>query len=674
MKMLIKTIMLTFLFLNISEAQQLVEIKKANMHPEAPIYEDSNGIHYSTLVRFESDEKITDLGKDNSKFKEDKILKQQIKLALKDIRKNYGDFTISKTFPNAVWGDTVRKNKRTGKTVNILDLSQIYDITFQEPVPIDEIIHLLENTPNILYAEGPLEYYFAISPNDTYYAEQYNWAYNVMNAEDAWSMTTGSSNINIGIHDYFPYGDTLHIELQDKAVWIDTMTYYGGHGALVAGIAAGETNNNQGIASLGWNCSLSLAQHIPFRNIDDLVVDGAVDIINFSWYTTSYSPPLAKYCRNALLSGVILVAATGNDENTPPFQAYPAAYNFGEDGEVLAVSTTILDSGEEIRKVGFNYAPGTNPLTDSTAYFDFAAPSGDVMGLSWYYSDQYDLYTQPGTSVSAPFVSGLIGLMLTLDNTLEVDEIKDILKKTTDLVGTDSYDANNWNRYLGYGRIDAANALNVVSGNPSKPRGLAVIDHNDHPCLSWDANPEGNIAGYYIYRQENSSAWQQIDYVSAPTTAYMDTDVDTQYPTDDYSYKLKAKDTSNNLSTYSLTVTIEGQMPKRGGEDTDNDNVVPAVFCLEQNYPNPFNPTTMISYSLPENSNVTLKVYDIMGREIKTLISGNQQAGNHNITWDGTNQNGEHVSSGTYIYRFTALSPKSVKEVFTQSGKMLLIK
>lgn len=116
---------------------------------------------------------------------------------------------------------------------------------------------------------------------------------------------------------------------------------------------------------------------------------------------------------------------------------------------------------------------------------------------------------------------------------------------------------------------------------------------------------------------------------------------------------------------------------------TYNNNVISSISEVEQipddyvlyhNYPNPFNPYTMISYSLPENSNVTLKVYDIMGREIKSLISGNQPAGNHNITWDGTNQNGEHVSSGTYIYRFTALSPKTVKEVFTQSGKMLLIK
>ena len=81
---------------------------------------------------------------------------------------------------------------------------------------------------------------------------------------------------------------------------------------------------------------------------------------------------------------------------------------------------------------------------------------------------------------------------------------------------------------------------------------------------------------------------------------------------------------------------------------------VPADFVLEQNYPNPFNPSTAISYKLSAFSNVTLKVYDVLGRELRALADGERQsAGKHSLRWDGTNQRGERVGSGIYYYRLT---------------------
>jgi len=74
-------------------------------------------------------------------------------------------------------------------------------------------------------------------------------------------------------------------------------------------------------------------------------------------------------------------------------------------------------------------------------------------------------------------------------------------------------------------------------------------------------------------------------------------------------------------------------------------------FKLFQNYPNPFNPTTKISYTLPFSSNVVLKIYDILGREIKTLLNKNQNPGKFSITWDGTDNNGEKVKSGIYLIK-----------------------
>lgn len=90
-------------------------------------------------------------------------------------------------------------------------------------------------------------------------------------------------------------------------------------------------------------------------------------------------------------------------------------------------------------------------------------------------------------------------------------------------------------------------------------------------------------------------------------------------------------------------------------------------FNLEQNYPNPFNPTTTIKYSIPQNSMVKLRIFDMLGREVRTLVSTEQTAGTYSATWNGENNFGLKVASGTYIYRIEAGN-------YSQIKKMLLLK
>ncbi|MFA5052228.1 MAG: T9SS type A sorting domain-containing protein, partial [Patescibacteria group bacterium] len=96
-------------------------------------------------------------------------------------------------------------------------------------------------------------------------------------------------------------------------------------------------------------------------------------------------------------------------------------------------------------------------------------------------------------------------------------------------------------------------------------------------------------------------------------------------------------------------------------------SVLPTEFQLYQNYPNPFNPSTTICYSLPEASQVSLRIINILGQEVMTLVDQYQSAGNYAIEWDGANQSGKRVASGIYFYRLCAGN-------FTQSKKMLLLK
>jgi len=122
------------------------------------------------------------------------------------------------------------------------------------------------------------------------------------------------------------------------------------------------------------------------------------------------------------------------------------------------------------------------------------------------------------------------------------------------------------------------------------------------------------------------------------------------------------------LGRFSGTVYMDQlQIQKNEVTDVKNGKGTPVTYNLAQNFPNPFNPTTTISYSLPERSNVVLKIYDMLGREVKTLINEEQSEGNYNITWNGDTNYGAKVASGMYLYRIEAGK-------FNQVKKMILLK
>jgi hypothetical protein len=112
-------------------------------------------------------------------------------------------------------------------------------------------------------------------------------------------------------------------------------------------------------------------------------------------------------------------------------------------------------------------------------------------------------------------------------------------------------------------------------------------------------------------------------------------------------------------------------------ERTDETNLInsskkmPLSLKLLQNYPNPFNSATSIQFSLPEAGQVSLGVFDLIGREIKTLFKDNRQSGYHTIIWDGKNTSGQDVASGIYIYRIEVKSESG--QVFLASKRMIFM-
>jgi hypothetical protein len=94
---------------------------------------------------------------------------------------------------------------------------------------------------------------------------------------------------------------------------------------------------------------------------------------------------------------------------------------------------------------------------------------------------------------------------------------------------------------------------------------------------------------------------------------------------------------------------------------------IPTDFGLKENYPNPFNPATRITFVLPEQTMTTLRIYDLLGREVATLIDGALSPGTHSLPWDGKDLDGISVNSGVYFYRLQAGR-------FSETKRLLLLR
>ncbi len=172
--------------------------------------------------------------------------------------------------------------------------------------------------------------------------------------------------------------------------------------------------------------------------------------------------------------------------------------------------------------------------------------------------------------------------------------------------------------------------------------------------LNWTTATETNNKGFEV--QKNSgNGFQTIAFVNGngtSTRSHAYTYSDNKVSEGQYTYRLKQVD-FDGTSDYSNSVEVSVETPK--------------VYSLTQNYPNPFNPTTQINFSLATDSKVTLKVFDILGREVTTLLNGNITAGAHNVTFDASKLN-----SGVYLYKIEANGVDGSS--FTSVKKMILTK
>ncbi|MDO8548972.1 MAG: T9SS type A sorting domain-containing protein [Ignavibacteria bacterium] len=219
---------------------------------------------------------------------------------------------------------------------------------------------------------------------------------------------------------------------------------------------------------------------------------------------------------------------------------------------------------------------------------------------------------------------------------------------------------NNYpNNYINYRQYDA---------NPLTPANFAGTTYNNHPKVIWIANSEPDLNHYEIWRQfvidiKNPGSWTLI--ATSTQTNFVDNDVVIgNGSAGDVIYKIRAKDINNHLSGYTNTISFDFQdLQKQAYSSSDEIK----DFSISQNYPNPFNPSTKITYALPEDAIVQIKIYDMLGTEVAELVNDTKPAGYYETTFDASN-----FSSGVYIYRITALREDRI--LFSQSKQMIMLK
>ena len=189
--------------------------------------------------------------------------------------------------------------------------------------------------------------------------------------------------------------------------------------------------------------------------------------------------------------------------------------------------------------------------------------------------------------------------------------------------------------------------------SPNAPGGVQAFTWNDGVIVSWDPPLEEDFGYHRVYRHDLDSEDPAEEFTTVDTF-FVD-----NLTEGNYEYWVTTVDINGNESNPSEAVTVLLAI--------DDGLASPTEFALNQNYPNPFNPSTQIQYALPTDANVSITIYDVMGREVRSLVNKTVSAGYHSTLWNATNDLGSPVAAGVYIYAIQAGEFRSTK-------KMILLK
>jgi photosystem II stability/assembly factor-like uncharacterized protein len=503
------------------------------------------------------------------------------------------------------------------------------------------------NFSNIVYSNSAILYNSQVIPagilqNST----KYYWRTKVQNFSNEsaysgfWSFTIQDPNyghnMQTGNNLYYFANSTPAANLSPSKPaynWRDTTgsTYMIRNGAVVRAMIAG--NLDDGLFRFTNILTGDNAIRFFGNNYQTLYI-GTNGIISFGSFDpqlgVNIEPPLGGLTNNNMLNAIL-----------PLWKDL----SFGDGDVTSGKSLCIKVTSNEII-ITFSRVPSYNPAADANDYVSFqaiiqytATPTQNSK-IDFMYN-----YNETGSSFITKYNNNTIYPMLTG------------IKGASGSAQEFQYRFFNSSlQLISSGPIFGSNlALAFSPDNTLLPVELSSFTsqiNGSNVKLEWSTVNEQNNSGFEIQRTNaNENNWKKISFIQGNGT----TNESKNYSYEDrnissgkYQYRLKQIDFNGNYEYHALANEVEIGAPKK--------------FALSQNYPNPFNPYTKINYELPITNYVSIKIYDVNGKEVAQLINQNQKAGYYTVEFNASN-----LASGMYFYRIQAGE-------FSATKKMILIK
>jgi len=419
---------------------------------------------------------------------------------IKEIMKSFDIKTLRAVFRNRYDDNGVLKNSNINTLKQFNDLNCWQEIIITDYGKTQEIIKILNKEAGIktAYVEYPIIIKPCISPNDTQFGNQ--WHLNSfanpnsdIRAENAWDITKGRNDVIIAVCDGGVDYNHLDLDPGDRSRVIEgydsgdddndpmddlpnsSTQSFAGHGTSVAGVIGAITNNGNQVAGVMWNCSIMPVKMVgsgeikfPFTgtlwdfsttafpsdvaDAIDYANNNGAHVINLSYGFNDMGSPINEVIlrvpllydaiENAYNNNVVIVVAIGNEYNEGNPTEYPAAFSH----EVIAVGAT--DENPLQRRSTSNTGPHIN----------VSAPGSSILTTERFGGTGF----HSGTSLAAPIVSGIAGLIIShgLNRDIELtnDDVRHILENTADDIDAVGFDENT-----GYGKVNAFNALSLIN-------------------------------------------------------------------------------------------------------------------------------------------------------------------------------------------------------------------
>jgi hypothetical protein len=461
-----------------------------------------------------------------------------------------------------------------------------------------------------------------------------------------WNDHEALINVNV-IDEYdFVFNDTITADEPEDAPGQHN------HGTSVMSEVAGFMNGTLIGASFSSSFLLAKTEYVPTEThveednyaaaliwMENLGVDATSSSLGYSEFDpgqTSYTYAdmdgqttiVTIACELAFERGIVTITSAGNEGNSPWFYITAPADGFN------TIAVGAVNSSNSVASFSSH-----GPTSDGRYKPDILTQGVGVYAAS---ASGFTSYTSSfgGTSAAAPLALGIAGLLLSAHPHLINEQVRDILQKTSD-------NYNSPNNTRGYGLASAQNAINYPNFE------LVSDSYKIHKMFISEIsiNPSTVKLNYSV----ESGNFQQVDMTYDGTLRY--------------NYVFPDLSNNQNIEFYFIYNDMSGgnyREPVSGNYgqlvlDVEEDNN-PANFVLYQNYPNPFNPATTIKYQIPEDGFVTIKIYDILGNEVKTLINEQKSKGSYSLMLDSSD-----LVSGVYIYRIQVNN-------FTSAKKMMVLK